>query len=673
MKMRSLCSFTYVLIVLVAAGAFAGDLADEIKPLIDGHKGQVTVAIKDLKTGESFEHNADQPMPTASLIKFPLMITAYQQMEDGKLDGDEKITLRKADKVPGSGILTEHFSDGATISLSDAIHLMIVYSDNTATNLVLNKVGLKDVAEQMEKVDCPETKFNSMVFRRDTSIFPERSKKYGLGSTTAADMVKLLEKLSKKELVSKQASEKMLAHMYACDDKQKFPRFLPGVKIAHKTGSVNEVRTDAALIDGPKGPIAICVLTNENADKSWGDKNEAEILCGRIAQVAYRHFSGDAEESAGADSNELKLGSSGTMVEALQRTLNARMKPSPGLGADGDFGPMTERAVIDFQKSQGLKANGVVGKETWAALGTLVEGPEVPDPEKANKKLAKKEPADSLDGPPFVTCKAWAIADGETGKFLWGHDQKKPLDIASTTKIMTAYLVVKYATAHPDALDETVKFSKRADDTIGSSSELRAGEEVSVRELMYGMMLPSGNDATVAFAEHFGKRLAPGGGEGVDSPKKAYEAFVEAMNAAAKEVGLKDSHFMNTHGLTDAKHKASARDLVKLAHEALKEPLFREVVSTRQHGCTVEGAGGYKRNVLWKNTNNLLGIEGYDGVKTGTTDAAGACLVSHGKHGDDSLIVVVLGASSGDSRYVDSRNLFRYGWTQLAKGEKGGE
>jgi beta-lactamase class A len=161
---------------LCTTATLADELTEQFKPLIDAHKGQVAVAVKDLKSGERFEHNAERPMPTASLIKFPLMITAYQQMEEGKLNAEDKITLKKEDKVPGSGILTEHFSDGATISLNDAIHLMIVYSDNTATNLVLEKVGLKAVAGEMEELGCPETKFNSKVFRRDTSIFPERSK-----------------------------------------------------------------------------------------------------------------------------------------------------------------------------------------------------------------------------------------------------------------------------------------------------------------------------------------------------------------------------------------------------------------------------------------------------------------------------------------------------------------
>ncbi len=669
--MKPVRAFLFAVICCQVAVARADELADQIQPLIDVHKGKVAVAIKDLKTGKSYEYKADEPMPTASLIKYPLMIAAYQAMEDGKLDADDKITLNADDKAPGSGILTAHFSSGATISLRDAIHLMIVYSDNTATNLVAEQVGLNAAAEQMDRLDCPETKLNSYVFRRDTSIAPERSKKYGLGSTTAADMVKLLEMLSKKELVSEQASERMLEHLYACEDKQKFPRFLPDVKIAHKTGSVNEVRTDAGLIDAPKGPIAICVLTNGNDDKSWGENNAAEVLCGRIAQIAYRRFNGEEEPSAVAESGELKIGSTGMLVEALQRTLNARMTPSPDLGVDGDFGSMTEGAVVDFQKAKRIEPNGIVGPETWKALGPLVEqGPEAPDPAVANVDSKKKEPADEIDGPPFVSCKVWAIADGKTGEILRGSDENKPVDIASTTKIMTAYLVLKHAQEHPEVLDETLTFSKHADETIGSTAEVRAGEEIRVRELMYGLLLPSGNDASVALAEHFGKRLAPGGDRRGDSdeteaPKNSYAAFIEAMNEAAKDLGMGKSHYTNTHGLTDDNHKVTAAGLVKLTYAAMKLPLFAEIVATPQHGASVSGPGGYQRNVLWNNTNHLLGIEGYNGVKTGTTTAAGACLVSSGKRGDDALLVVVLGAASSDSRYVDARNLFRYGWSQL--------
>ena len=125
----------------------------------------MAIAVKNLKTGETYEYKADRPMPTASLIKLPVMIAAYEAIDKGKLKLDDMIELKKDDQVPGSGILTSHFSPGTKISLRDAIHLMIVYSDNTATNLVLDKLGLPATNECMERLGCPETKINSKVFR----------------------------------------------------------------------------------------------------------------------------------------------------------------------------------------------------------------------------------------------------------------------------------------------------------------------------------------------------------------------------------------------------------------------------------------------------------------------------------------------------------------------------
>lgn len=669
--MRSFVSALACLLLLFPTATSAEELADVVQPLIDAHKGDVAVKIKDLATGETFEYHADKTMPTASLIKFPLMIASFQEFEEGNVTPDAMVELDEKDKVPGSGVLTSHFSGGAQMPLRDAIRLMIVYSDNTATNLVARKVGLDKTAKLMEKLGYPETKLHSYTFNRPSSLFPERSVKYGLGSTTPDDMVSLLEKLWKKELVSKDASEKMLTNLYACADKSTFPRYLPDVKFAHKTGATELIRTDAGLMELPQGgPIAMCVMTNENEDQSWSPTNEGDVLCSKIAQAVYRYYTE-------ADANILKKGAAGPLVASLQRTLNAQLSPSPELDADGDFGAMTESAVIAFQETKKLEPTGVVGPETWEALGPLVEkGPEVPAPAVSNREVIEKESADDLDGAPFVASKVWAIADGKTGEVLWGADEEKPVDIASTTKMMTAYLVGKYVQEHPEALKEMITFSKRADDTIGSTADLRAGEVVSVEELMYGLMLPSGNDASVAFGEHFGSRLAAGGDKEAaekGSPKESYDNFIDAMNAAAKDLGMEQSHFTNTHGLTDEKHKASAADLAKLALAVKQIPFLQKVVATPQRGATVTGPGGYERNVLWKNTNNLLKIEGYDGVKTGTTDAAGACLVSSAKRGDDSLIVVVLGAPSSDSRYVDSRNLYRWGWQQLEKQKSEGK
>ncbi len=297
----------------------------------------------------------------------------------------------------------------------------------------------------------------------------------------------------------------------------------------------------------------------------------------------------------------------------------------------------------------------------------------VPAPEVVNAEVLPKQPADALDGPPFVTCKAWAIADGRTGSVLWGHREADVLEMASTTKIMTALIVVRLMAKDPAVRDEVLTFSRRADRTVGSTSGVREGEHLPVHELLYGLLLPSGNDASVAFAEHFGGRLKPPS----DSPDQPdpLPRFVAEMNRVAEELGLHETHFANPNGLPAPGHRSSARDLARLASHALTQPIFATVVATRKHGCTLIDAMGGRRNVVWTNTNHLLDTEGYDGVKTGTTQAAGSCLVASGRRGKDHLIVVVLGGSSSpDSRYPDARNLFRWAW--LMRGDrsaKGGE
>ncbi len=266
-------------------------LAQRIEPLIKAHKGKVAVVVKNLKTGESYAYHADDVMPTASLIKFPVMIEAYRQAAAGQVDLDSMITLREQDKVPGSGILTDHFTAGATFSLRDAIRLMIRYSDNTATNLVLDAIGMSATAETMAKLGCPDTKIHSKVYRRSTSVFPERSKLYGLGSTTAAQMVRLCEDLNAGRLIDPKTSAVMYKHLTTCDDVHKFPRFLPeGTKLAFKTGSVDASRTAAGIIECSSGPVALCVLTSDNEDQSWTTDNAGDLLCAKIAREVFDHF-----------------------------------------------------------------------------------------------------------------------------------------------------------------------------------------------------------------------------------------------------------------------------------------------------------------------------------------------------------------------------------------------
>jgi serine-type D-Ala-D-Ala carboxypeptidase (penicillin-binding protein 5/6) len=644
-------------------------------PAIQQHRGDVAVAVKHLKTGESYEYQADRTMPTASLIKFPVMAAAYHAVENGKLSLDERIELKADDKVQGSGILSSHFSPGTIISLRDAIQLMIVYSDNTATNLVLDKLGLPATNEFMKALGCPETRINAKVFRADTSIAPERSKEFGLGSTTARDMVKLCEMLHGRKLVSHDASEKMLQHLFACEDKQKVPRSLPpGTRVAHKTGSVTQTRTDAGIMETPGGPIAFCILTTNNQDKRWTDDNEGDLLCAEIGSAIYQYFNSMGEAPVAPVARTLQTGASGDLVEALQRTLNSRITPPPGIGVDGDFGPETEGAVKKLQTQEGLEATGIVNSDTWQALGPLLmEEQAAPEPAVVNAETIDKQDPDALDGPPFVTAQAWTILNGETGEFLAGENDEEKRDPASTTKIMTALIVSRLAEEDPKILDETVTFSSRADNTTGSTSGVQEGEKLFVGELLYGLMLPSGNDASVALAEHFGARFGPMNSGTNSETTDPYDHFIARMNALAAESGMASTHFDNPHGLGTGTHKTTARDLARLAHEAFRVPLFRKIVSTPQHGTTLASVSGYRRNVVWRNTNQLLRVKGYDGIKTGTTGAAGNCLVSTAERNGQRLIVVVLGATSADSRYTDTRNLFRWAWNDLVKFSDHGE
>ena len=357
----------------------------------------------------------------------------------------------------------------------------------------------------------------------------------------------------------------------------------------------------------------------------------------------------------------LRVGDNGPAVEGLQRLLNSKLTPSPELDVDGDFGEATRAAVARFQRTNGLPSTGVADPATRKALGPAPSGPPpVPSPESVNARMPAKQPADPLEGPPFTTAAAWAILDGKTGALLWGQSENRPLEPASTTKMMTALIVVRLAKADPKVLDEVVTFSERADRTVGSTSGVKAGEKVSVRELLYGLMLPSGNDAAEAFAEHFNGRLAP-----ADVPAEGTEAtarFIAEMNRVAAELGLRETRFANPHGLPNAVHRSSARDLARLAQVAMLDPTFAALVATPRRGARLVDGSGNSRDVVWTNTNKLLEIEGYDGVKTGTTTGAGACLVASGRMGDDRLIVVILGAPSSDGRYADARNLFRWAW-----------
>ena len=268
-----------------------------------------------------------------------------------------------------------------------------------------------------------------------------------------------------------------------------------------------------------------------------------------------------------------------------------------------------------------------------------------------------RAPAESVHGPPHTTARTWAIADGRTGHILHEHFGHAPREMASTTKIMTAWIALDLADRKPGLLDGVVTVSAVADRTGGSTAGVRTGERLPLKELLFGLLLPSGNDAAVAIAEYLGPRL-PISGSGVTPVAR----FVDEMNRRARVLGLKQTLYLDPHGYS--KNRTCAVDLLKLTWTAMQNSTFRSYVATRTRKVSIVTPSGRRREAHWTNTNRLLAIDGYDGVKTGVTRTAGSCLVSSGRRADRHLLVAVLGATSTPARDVDTRNLFRWAWRQ---------
>lgn len=223
-----------------------------------------------------------------------------------------------------------------------------------------------------------------------------------------------------------------------------------------------------------------------------------------------------------------------------------------------------------------------------------------------------------------------------TGEVIWGKDENKRTAMASTTKIMTVTIAVENGN-----LDDVVTISAKAAGTGGSRLGLKKDDKISLQDLLYGLMLRSGNDAAIAIAEHIGGSV---------------EEFSNMMNEKAEELNLKDTHFVTPHGLDDPDHYTTAYELAKLTDYALNNETVRSIVATKYYTINING---YPKSLV--NTNELLNeIEGIYGVKTGFTNNAGRCLVTAVKRNDMDIITVVLQADTKKDRGRDSSKIIKY-------------
>ena len=262
---------------------------------------------------------------------------------------------------------------------------------------------------------------------------------------------------------------------------------------------------------------------------------------------------------------------------------------------------------------------------------------------------------DLLNAPPIVSAKSWAVARDGQVLFSFRPDSQYP--IASLSKIMTALLVLESTT---DLASKT-KVSRRADHTFGTTASIQAGEKLSIEQLLHALLLPSGNDAAVVLAEYFGRSYQRQPGENFQT------GFVNQMNERAKELALSNTIFVDPHGLGE--NVSSAADLLALSHTAMQNPRFARLVSTRQYSLNIRSPKGELRAVTWKNTNDLLALPYFNGIKTGHSNSAEGCLIISGSYRDDTLHVVVLGSLNQKTRFIDAQNLFQWALRQLAEAD----
>ncbi|NUO39593.1 MAG: serine hydrolase [Gemmatimonadaceae bacterium] len=273
-----------------AAASFARADTTALRRTLDSlasrHHGVVGYAVHDIDTGERLERRGDETFPTASLIKVSVLVTVFDLVERKALSLDDPLTVLKIDKVPGSGQL-QFLHDNATITVRDAAWLMTTLSDNTATNLLLDRIIIRRVWDKMEKLGLPHTKVHSKSFLRIASVAMDSSVKYGLGVTTPNEMAQLFALLAAGKAVSPAADSTMLDMLAHNEDFSKLQRFVEGLDVPHKTGDTDQVRTECALFPLQSRVVA-CVLTKENEDKRYVIDNEAQVMMARMGDAIAR-------------------------------------------------------------------------------------------------------------------------------------------------------------------------------------------------------------------------------------------------------------------------------------------------------------------------------------------------------------------------------------------------
>ncbi len=278
-------------------------LERRLEALAGTHHGHVTLYARQLNTGKEVAIGADTPVQTASVIKLAILYEAMEQVRAGKAAWGEKLTLNKGDGVSGSGVLM-FFDTPLSLTLKDALTMMVIVSDNTATNLLIDRFGVDAVNARIAAIGLKDTHLYKKIMKPPTGPMPADQPKFGLGKTTAREMATVMERIARCELAEKgevdgateRARDAKICEVALGMLRNQFyrttiPRYIEtldsteaGSGIGSKTGSLDEVRNDVAVIAGKSGPMVISIFTYGNKDQSWTPDNEAEVMIARLAR-----------------------------------------------------------------------------------------------------------------------------------------------------------------------------------------------------------------------------------------------------------------------------------------------------------------------------------------------------------------------------------------------------
>ncbi len=270
-------------------------LEAQLQALAASHQGKVALYAVDVRNGKTASIDGSRPVPTASVIKLVILFEALKQIQEGRVHFADQLNLTAENQVEGSGVLNL-FDTPLKLTLKDALTMMIVLSDNSGTNLVIDHLGLANIDRRIEWMGLHNTWLYKKVFKPVIGPVPADQKQFGLGKTTAYEMAEVMRRFASCDLNAQPSTAKPSEQdQKLCDaalqmlknqsDRNGIPRYLGDITVANKTGALDNVRNDVGIVYLPKGPLIIAALTYQNKDQTWTSDNTAESLIARFAKT----------------------------------------------------------------------------------------------------------------------------------------------------------------------------------------------------------------------------------------------------------------------------------------------------------------------------------------------------------------------------------------------------